>query len=104
MYIVKKENIERIAESKAKYDEYLAQGYTPVQTDEFQHKENELSEMTVEELKAFAAENGIDIGRSASAEGILKKITEALRSFNGGDENGDDKGGEVKGTAGDNNG
>ena len=103
MYIVKKENIERIAESKAKYDEYLAQGYTPVQTDEFQHKEKELSALTVEELKAYAAENGVDIGRSASAEGILKKITEALRSSNGGDENGDDKGGEVEGTAGDNN-
>lgn len=29
---------------------------------------------TVEELKTYAAENGIDIGNATSASGILKKI------------------------------
>lgn len=100
MYIVKKDNIERIADSKVKYDEYIAQGFVPVQNDGFQNKENELSEMTVEELKAYAAENNIDVGRSTSAEGILKKITEALQE-SGGD--GNDKGGEVENPLGDSN-
>ena len=32
--------------------------------------------MSVEELKAYAEENGIDIGQSTSQKGILKKILE----------------------------
>lgn len=36
----------------------------------------DLELMGVEELMAFAAENGIDIGRASSADGILKKIRE----------------------------
>ena len=38
---------------------------------------NPLEEMTVDELKAYAAENNIDIGQSTSQKGILKKILEA---------------------------
>lgn len=34
-------------------------------------------EMTVEELQAYAEEKGIDLGKSTSQEGILKKILEA---------------------------
>lgn len=37
-----------------------------------------LEEMTAEELKAYAEENGIDIGKATSQEGILKKIQEAI--------------------------
>ncbi len=103
MYIVKKDNVERIAESKAQCDKYIAQGFTLVATDAPQHSEVDLSDMTVEELKAFAAANSIDLGKSTSADGILKKITEALQEDIGGDENGDDKNGEAKEPAGDHN-
>ena len=37
----------------------------------------ELKDMTVEELTAYAKEKGIDIGKSTSREGILKKIQDA---------------------------
>lgn len=40
-------------------------------------KEKSLEEMTVDELKAYAEEKGIDIGQSTSQKGILKKILEA---------------------------
>lgn len=40
-------------------------------------KEKSLGEMTVDELKAYAEEKGIDIGQSTSQKGILKKILEA---------------------------
>jgi|LDZT01.1.fsa_nt_gi hypothetical protein len=40
-------------------------------------EEVKLEEMTAEELKAYAEENGIDIGKATSQEGILKKIEEA---------------------------
>ena len=39
--------------------------------------ENNLS---VEELKAYAEEKGIDIGQSTSQKGILKKIQEAEKT------------------------
>jgi len=41
------------------------------------NEEVNLEEMTAEELKAYAEENGIDIGKATSQEGILKKIQEA---------------------------
>jgi len=36
-----------------------------------------LEDMSVEDLKAYAADHGIDIGKSSSQDGILKKIKEA---------------------------
>ncbi|NFG22685.1 hypothetical protein FDF11_08255 [Clostridium botulinum] len=33
-----------------------------------------LDEMSIEELKAYANEKGIDIGKATSSEGILEKI------------------------------
>lgn len=36
--------------------------------------------MDVEQLKAYAAEHGIEIGNSTSINGILKKITEAKKA------------------------
>lgn len=39
--------------------------------------EKELSKMTVEELKDYAEEKGINIGKATSAAGILEKINEA---------------------------
>lgn len=41
--------------------------------------EIDFDEFTVEELKAYAELNGIDIGKSTSHEGILKKIIEATK-------------------------
>ncbi len=40
---------------------------------------SEFDGKTVEELKAYAAENDIDIGNSTSAKGIIKKIEEARK-------------------------
>lgn len=39
--------------------------------------DSEFNNMTVEELKAYAEDKGIDIGQSTSQKGILKKIFEA---------------------------
>ena len=39
-----------------------------------------LGEMDVEQLKAYAAENNIDLGQSSSQDGILKKIRAALKA------------------------
>jgi len=36
--------------------------------------------MSIEELKAYAEVNGIDIGQSTSQKGILKKIVEATKT------------------------
>lgn len=40
-----------------------------------------LDELTVEELIKFAEGNGVDIGRSTSKDGILKKITDAAKKI-----------------------
>lgn len=40
-------------------------------------QEKNLEKMTVDELKAYAEENGINLGKSSSQDGILKKIQEA---------------------------
>ena len=37
----------------------------------------DLTAMTVEELTAYAKDNGIDIGQATTQEGILKKIKAA---------------------------
>lgn len=49
----------------------------PVPDPEQDDEGSDLENMTVEELKAYAEENGIDIGQSTSQKGILKKILEA---------------------------
>lgn len=38
----------------------------------------ELENMSVEELKAYAEKNNIDIGRSTTVEGIFKKIKDSI--------------------------
>lgn len=42
-------------------------------------QEDEFSEMTVEEMKAYAEEHFISIGNASSQSGIAKKIREALK-------------------------
>lgn len=59
---------------------FKAKGYKVEETDQDPKGSGEevnLEEMTAEELKAYAEENGIDIGKATSQEGILKKIEEA---------------------------
>lgn len=33
-----------------------------------------LAELSIEDLKAYATQNGVDIGNASSAKGIIKKI------------------------------
>lgn len=59
---------------------FKAKGYKVEEADqdpEGSGEEVNLEEMTAEELKAYAEDNGIDIGKATSQEGILKKIEEA---------------------------
>jgi len=51
---------------------FESHGYT-VEAEEVSKFDN----MSIEELKAYAEENEIDIGQSTSQKGILKKILEA---------------------------
>lgn len=39
-----------------------------------------LGEMTVEQLKAYAAEHNIDLGQATSQDGVLKKIRAAQKA------------------------
>lgn len=48
-----------------------------VPSEDDKDKEKQLSEMDIEELKAYAEEKGIDIGKATSQAGILEKINEA---------------------------
>ena len=41
---------------------------------------SELANLSLEELKLYAEEKGIDIGQSTSQKGILKKIQEAEKT------------------------
>ena len=41
---------------------------------------SELANLSLEELKVYAEEEGIDIGQSTSQKGILKKIQEAEKT------------------------
>lgn len=41
--------------------------------------DDELDGKTVEELKAYAEEKGVDLGQASSKEGILKKIRSAIK-------------------------
>lgn len=41
---------------------------------------NEFEGKSVEELKAYAEEHGIDIGKATTEEGIIKKIEEAQKT------------------------
>lgn len=56
---------------------YEVEGEEPAQDPAGSGEGSDLEKMTVEELKAYAEEHGIDLGRSTSHEGILKKIQEA---------------------------
>ena len=58
-------------------DWFKSKGYT-VEESEVEPEKTGFEEKTVDELKAYAEENGIDIGQSTSQKGILKKILETV--------------------------
>lgn len=85
MIRLKKGNIERIVDSQEKGDEYIAKGFILLEQAgqaTLDTRKKQLSEMTVEEMMAYAAENGIDIGKASSAEGILKKNHRSITGSN----------------------
>lgn len=43
------------------------------------HLSDDISQMNVEQLKAYAAAHNIDLGKSTTHEGILKKVQDALK-------------------------
>jgi hypothetical protein len=57
-------------------DWFKSKGYE-VEVIEEKKAESKFDNMTVDELKAYAESNKIDIGMSTSQKGILKKILEA---------------------------
>jgi len=58
-------------------DWFKSHGYTVEGEPDPDNEGSEFDKMTVDELKAYAEANGIDIGQSTSQKGILKKILEA---------------------------
>lgn len=84
MYILIKNNIERIVIDESTRLILLENGFKDV-TEKYKVKDNnldknsekQLSEMDVEELKDYAEEKGINIGKATSQSGILEKILEA---------------------------
>lgn len=59
---------------------FKTHGYTVGETKEDSESNDEFKGMSVDELKAYALENDIDIGNSTSVSGILKKIREAQKA------------------------
>lgn len=77
MYRLKKSNIERVVLSETTRDDLLNSGFELlVNKKEESGNVKPLEEMTIEELKDYAKEKGIDIGKSTSISGILEKIKE----------------------------
>ncbi|MFF5993457.1 hypothetical protein AAGS61_01730 [Lysinibacillus sp. KU-BSD001] len=62
---------------------FASKGYT-VEKDEMHPADpplvNPFEGKTIEELKAYAQERGIDIGKASTEEGIIKKIEEAQKA------------------------
>jgi hypothetical protein len=89
MFILKKNNVERVASNEAARDAYISKGFDLVEAPskeetELDSKKNEtldktkaLEDMTIEELKEYAVKNGIDIGKASTQNGILEKIKAA---------------------------
>lgn len=80
-YILKKNNIERIVADEKMKQNLISQGFLLVQDNTKKDdgkSDDPLYKMSVEELKAYAEEKGIDIGSSSSQSGIIKKIKSAI--------------------------
>lgn len=71
-------------EDKHLIEWFREKGYTVVEEESSNELDNlmrtvekNIEEMSIDELMAYAQEKGIDIGKSTSQEGILKKIQDA---------------------------
>lgn len=59
-------------------DWFKSKGYTVEEIEKFDNSSDlDLKNTTVDELKTYAKEKGINLGKATSQEGILKKILEA---------------------------
>lgn len=61
------------------YDEYMKVVNELEEVKASLGTDDELDGKTVEELKAYAEEKGIDLGQASSKEGILKKIRASIK-------------------------
>lgn len=82
MYTLIRENVERVVTCEADRDNLIMDGFSLLDvkeaTQDPQDHSVALEDMTVEELRAYAQENGIDLGKSTSQSGILEKIKASL--------------------------
>lgn len=83
MYTLIRENVERTVVNEHDKNRLLMQGFTlavsgvEIVNDSQNHHIN-LEDMTVEELRDYAEENDIDLGKATSQAGILEKIRSSL--------------------------
>lgn len=80
-YVLKKNNVERITEDEKLKEILESQGFSLIKESAEKDdgkSDDPLDKMSVEELKTYAEEKGIDIGASTSQSGILKKIKAAI--------------------------
>ncbi len=82
MYKMQKDGVVRVVATEAEAERWEAIGYNRETADDDSadpptgggNEKDPLASKSVEELKAFAIANGIDIGNATSQNGILKKI------------------------------
>lgn len=85
MYTLIKANVERVVHSESDRDRLMMKGFVPIESEyaeqsiqDPQERSIALEDMPVEELRAYAQEKGIDLGKSTSQSGILEKIKASL--------------------------
>lgn len=79
MYTLRRENVERTVLTEIEKGRLLAKGFSLLEAKEeniqdYELVDRDLGSMTLEELKSYAEENDIDLGKSTSHTGILEKI------------------------------
>jgi hypothetical protein len=80
MYTLQRLNVVKIVSTEAKRDELISKGFSLIPAAEnniANLPEKPLGKMNLEELKALAAEKGIDVSNTDTKTVILEKIKEA---------------------------
>lgn len=78
MFTLQRLNVVRIVDTETKRDGLLSKGFSLVEeTERLQQEENPIDKMTVNELKAYAAEKGIDISDITKKDDIKERIKAA---------------------------
>lgn len=73
-----RENVERTVSNIIDKDRLLAKGFTLRNTVlDSKTINSDLEDMSIEELKQYAEENNIDLGRTNSKNGIIEKIKQS---------------------------